>query len=244
MKITKFSQLKDGMRASCVFYGKKLNGVITIEGAFAFLCQNEKDGAACRDRKGYKFSVWIINDTDRIARDVSDIKTIPTKKAKKVVKPVEPVYTEITSVDQLYDGMPVKAVWLVNSRQIDGKITIDGANVFICQNDREGSSCKDKKGYSYSWVIKEGASTWLVDGYWYGIAKLEGVLKPDPSLMMDETLTGKVSCKKAADLILGPTKPTKVAKSRPEATSYMWDGILYLKDTIGGQDVKLLEVLS
>lgn len=235
MKITNSSQLEDGMRASCVFNGGRLTGVITIEGAFAYLCQNKIDGAKCKDLKGYKYSVWIIDDIDLMAHGVSDIETIPTKKTKKVVKPVEPVYTEITSVDQLYDGMPVKVTWLINSGQIDGEITIEGDNVFICQDDRVGRGCKDKKGYSHSWIIKEGDVSWLramagdTSIYshcyykkYFDIKKLEGVLK-------------------ATTIATPKTDTPKITKSRPEATSYMWDGILYLKDTIGGRDVKLLE---
>lgn len=38
----------------------------------------------------------------------------------------------------------------------EGKIQYDGGTYFLCQNERDGSSCKNKLKYKFSWAIGEG----------------------------------------------------------------------------------------
>lgn len=45
----------------------------------------------------------------------------------------------------------------IESIECEGKIQIQGDIIYLCQNKREGDSCKDKLGYSYSWNVREGS---------------------------------------------------------------------------------------
>lgn len=37
---------------------------------------------------------------------------------------------------------------------VEGKIQIQDGNLYLCQNARNGSSCRNKLGYKYSWVVR------------------------------------------------------------------------------------------
>lgn len=37
-----------------------------------------------------------------------------------------------------------------------GKIQYDRGTYFLCQNERDGSACKNKLGYKFSWAIEDG----------------------------------------------------------------------------------------
>ena len=45
----------DGKRFACEIYGIEVTGIITVEDGQVYLCQNEKSGGACRDKKGYSY---------------------------------------------------------------------------------------------------------------------------------------------------------------------------------------------
>ena len=35
-------------------------------------------------------------------------------------------------------------------------ITVDEGEVYLCQNEREGDACENKRGYKYSWAVDDG----------------------------------------------------------------------------------------
>jgi|688.fasta_scaffold36826_12 hypothetical protein len=39
----------------------------------------------------------------------------------------------------------------------DGEITKEGDNFYILQNEQDGFEIKNKKGYKYSWTLKDGS---------------------------------------------------------------------------------------
>jgi len=41
--------------------------------------------------------------------------------------------------------------WIAGTYISDAKVCVEGKRVYICQNFKNGSSCKDKMGYRYSW---------------------------------------------------------------------------------------------
>jgi len=56
---------------------------------------------------------------------------------------------------KLYDGMRVKCK-IKNTEIVNAVITKEGDNFYICQDLQDGSWCKDKKGFKYSWFIGGG----------------------------------------------------------------------------------------
>ena len=46
----------------------------------------------------------------------------------------------------------------IHDKFVEGKITVEGfcdrPCIYLCQNTCDGTSCKDKQGYSFSWVIE------------------------------------------------------------------------------------------
>lgn len=56
---------------------------------------------------------------------------------------------------KLYDGMRVKGK--IFDDKFVGVITEEDGKFYICQNVRNGESCKEKKGFKYSWCIGDGS---------------------------------------------------------------------------------------
>lgn len=51
----------DGRRFICMIENVVTSGIITVEGGMVYLCQDKKNGCACRDKKGYSYS-WCVYD--------------------------------------------------------------------------------------------------------------------------------------------------------------------------------------
>lgn len=43
----------------------------------------------------------------------------------------------------------------IQDKEVEGKIQVENYNVYLCQNEWNGASCKDKLGYKYSWYVLE-----------------------------------------------------------------------------------------
>ena len=56
---------------------------------------------------------------------------------------------------KLYDGMRVKGK--ISDDKFVGVITEEDGKFYICQNVRNGESCKEKKGFKYSLCIGDGS---------------------------------------------------------------------------------------
>ena len=41
--------------------------------------------------------------------------------------------------------------------KVEGKLQVENGNVYLCQNEIEGSDCEDKLGFQYSWQIPNGS---------------------------------------------------------------------------------------
>lgn len=55
-----------------VIAGTPCEGRIRVENGEVYLCQDEKDGADCRDKLGYKYS-WVVSRNGKINFDASSI---------------------------------------------------------------------------------------------------------------------------------------------------------------------------
>lgn len=45
----------------------------------------------------------------------------------------------------------------INGDKVTGRIRVEDGSVYLCQNKRDGSSCDDKLGYKYSWIVDDGS---------------------------------------------------------------------------------------
>jgi hypothetical protein len=41
--------------------------------------------------------------------------------------------------------------------KVGGKISVDGEDVFLCQDEMDGYPCEDRLGYRYSWAVVSGS---------------------------------------------------------------------------------------
>lgn len=56
----------------------------------------------------------------------------------------------------LCDGMEYEC--RIYGDKVKGKITVERDEVFLCQDFKEGCGCVDRKGYKYSWYVRDGCN--------------------------------------------------------------------------------------
>lgn len=66
----------DGRRFSAKISGAYCEGVITVEGHAILLCQNKKEGANSKDKKGFKYSWWYKDIDGTTSSHVTDFKLL------------------------------------------------------------------------------------------------------------------------------------------------------------------------
>lgn len=69
----------DGRSFSAKIHGEEVTGKIRVENGYVYLCQDEKEGAYCKNKHGYMFS-WGVRYGEKEDLDdnyVSDFKLIP-----------------------------------------------------------------------------------------------------------------------------------------------------------------------
>lgn len=44
----------------------------------------------------------------------------------------------------------------INGTEVIGRITVEEGKVYLCQNEKYGADCKNKRGYKYSWGVEDG----------------------------------------------------------------------------------------
>ena len=62
----------NGRKFKAVIAGTPCEGRIKVENGEVYLCQDERDGADCRDKLGYKYS-WVASRNGKINFDASSI---------------------------------------------------------------------------------------------------------------------------------------------------------------------------
>lgn len=45
----------------------------------------------------------------------------------------------------------------IKDEEVTGRITVEDGFVYLCQDKLDGKDCIDKKGYKYSWCVKDGS---------------------------------------------------------------------------------------
>ncbi len=49
----------------------------------------------------------------------------------------------------------------IDGTEVIGRITVEHNEVYLCQNEKKGGDCRNKRGYSYSWVVDDGSQSGL-----------------------------------------------------------------------------------
>lgn len=88
----------DGRKFKAEIKGVECEGVITVQNGDVYLCQNERNGAACTDKKGYKYS-WGYMD-----------KYGWTDSSVQYFSLLEPTYPKVMLVSYLNNGKGVHRV--------------------------------------------------------------------------------------------------------------------------------------
>ena len=114
MKLTKYSQLKHGMRVKCEINGVKIEDAkLSIDQyGCVYICQNKEDDADTTNMLGYKYS-WFLGFGDRNiehwSRVVTNLRTV-AKRGRPKKKTTEPkphyihTHTETKTIKTLDDG--------------------------------------------------------------------------------------------------------------------------------------------
>ncbi len=90
---------------------------------------------------------------------------------------------ELTFED-FYHGQSFKCN--LEGKPCNGKISIENDNVYLCQNVSNGSPCKDKHGFEFSYIILH-KKKWVKDGESMFSMKVEN-LKIEKAIKNDEPL--------------------------------------------------------
>ncbi|MDR0619156.1 MAG: hypothetical protein LBG17_04590 [Bacteroidales bacterium] len=61
----------DGWKFTAKIWGQPVCGTITVEGKSVFLCQDERNGGNCADKKNHKFSWFVFDGSKYNLRDTS-----------------------------------------------------------------------------------------------------------------------------------------------------------------------------
>ena len=113
----------DGKRFACKINGTEVSGMITVEEGEVYLCQNEREGNDCENKRGYKYS-WAVDDghPDRLSfNKVTDFRLCPLTRSE---------------VDAYKD-------WQVGDKMTDGSAPLEvifrSGKLVICENS-EGNA--------------------------------------------------------------------------------------------------------
>lgn len=96
----------DGKRFACKINGTEVSGMITVEHNEVYLCQNEREGNGCENKRGYKYS-WSVEDghPDRLSfNKVTDFRLYPLTRSEF------DAYKDWQVGDQMTDGSTILSV--------------------------------------------------------------------------------------------------------------------------------------
>jgi hypothetical protein len=164
-----YRKVKTGMKYKAVTtYGAKFSGVILIDTSGNILLYNKSGIGLCKyDVKGYKavrnvgkgtVDALKINGVAEI-EIMYDIPETPVKPEPSTsVKPESTkVFIPITSLKGVKSGTEFTAK--IERTEVTGKIQFEDGRYFLCQNKKNGTDCKNKLGYRYSWIVGPGTSS-------------------------------------------------------------------------------------
>jgi hypothetical protein len=77
-------------------------------------------------------------------------------------------FTPVKTLEGVTSGTEFTAK--IERVEVTGKIQKEGGRYFLCQNKKDGTDCKNKLGYKYSWVVGTGTASELKT---HGITNLQ-----------------------------------------------------------------------
>lgn len=126
-------------RFSAIISGLQVTGIISVQGNEVYLCQNELSASKdCRERFGHSYAWCVGSGSD------SDLR-------KHLVKNLE--------INDLFDCHGREYTAKIKNMDVKGHITVDGPNIFLCQEFKDGDTCRERHGHKYSWNIAKGTPT-------------------------------------------------------------------------------------
>ena len=165
-----YRKVKTGMKYKAVtVYGAKFSGVIRIDTPGNILLYNNSGIGLCKSGvKGYRTARSVgkgsvdalkVNGVAKIEimYDIPETPVKPEPKSKPLpkVKP-EPtkVFIPVTSLKGVKSGTEFTAK--IERTEVTGKIQFEDGRYFLCQNKKDGTDCRNKLGYRYSWIVGIG----------------------------------------------------------------------------------------
>lgn len=134
-----------GKRFTTTYWDDRgLSGRICIEDNRIYLCQDEHNGNKCDEKFGYKYS-WELLSTD-MDRSIKEHQL-------KIIDADETTKTPDNLLD--YHGRAFSA--RIDGTYCEGKISVEGEEVYLCQDVNDGDNADDKLGYEYSYRVEDGS---------------------------------------------------------------------------------------
>ena len=197
-----YRKVKTGMKYKAVtIYGTELNGIIHInKSGDILLCNNKGIGLKRSGIKGYSYARNVgkgtvgdlkLNSVDKIEIMYGTPETI-VKPEPEVITKLEPAKTfvPVTTLIGVAPGTEFTAK--IECAVVTGKIQKEDGRYFLCQNKKDGTDCKNKLGYKYSWIVGNGT---ISDLKFHNVTdfKLESTKpvepKPAPTVYKDLQVT-------------------------------------------------------
>jgi hypothetical protein len=165
-----YRKVKTGMKYKAVtISGIKFSGVIRIDTLGNILLYNKSGiGIYRSDVKGYvgtrnvgKGSVCALKSNGVAKVEIMyNIPETPVKPKPKPLPKVKPeptkVFIPVISLKGVASGTEFTAK--IERTEVTGKIQFEDGRYFLCQNKKDGTDCKNKLGYKYSWIVGPGTS--------------------------------------------------------------------------------------
>jgi len=119
--------------------------------------RNVKNGSATSLKINGVTKIEIMYDTpETIVKPEPKVKPKPTTPVKP--KPAK-TFIPVTSLEGVKSGTEFTAK--IERTEVTGKIQFEYGSYFLCQNKKNGTDCKNKLGYRYSWIVSDGTSSEL-----------------------------------------------------------------------------------
>lgn len=161
-----YRKVKTGMKYKAVtIYGTELNGIIHIDkSGDILLCNNKNIGLKRSGIKGYSYARNVgkgtvddlkLNSVSKIEIMYGTPETI-VKPESEVITKLEPAKTFVPVTTLIGVALGTEFTAKIERTVVTGKIQKEDGRYFLCQNKKDGTDCKNKLGYKYSWIVGNG----------------------------------------------------------------------------------------
>lgn len=152
---TDWKELKHGMFYKCLIADVHCIGRISINpNGEVYLCQNKKNGYDAQEDFGFHHG-WCINPFDDNEKYNTLDEALKAYSVSDFV--VTDRITPAIGIEDFNDGDEFIAEFINFDDEVlysHGIINIENYSIYLCQDKISGDSCRDKKGFNFSYVIK------------------------------------------------------------------------------------------